>query len=130
MANEENLIPFDQRTENEQREIRSKGGKASGQSRREKKLFKDLFKEMLDDTETDLDGEIMVTRKAVVKKAVKYLTDPNIDLDAKDYVRVMEFIRDTIGEKPSDKVDLSIEDESARLAHEYFAEQYNKGIEE
>lgn len=130
MANEQNLIPFDQRTENEQREIRSKGGKASGQSRREKKLFKDLFKEMLDDTETDLDGEIMVTRKAVVKKAVKYLTDPNIDLDAKDYVKVMEFIRDTIGEKPSDKVDLSIEDESARLAHEYFAERYNKGVEE
>lgn len=130
MANEENLIPFDQRTESEQREIRSKGGKASGQSRREKKLFKDLFKEMLDDTETDLDGEMMVTRKAVVKKAFKYLTDPDIDLDAKDYVRVMEFIRDTIGEKPSDKVDLSIEDESARLAHEYFAERYNKGIEE
>lgn len=31
--NEKNLIPFEQRTESEQREIRSKGGKNSGISR-------------------------------------------------------------------------------------------------
>lgn len=34
MANSENLIPFDKRTESEQREIRSAGGRASGKSRR------------------------------------------------------------------------------------------------
>ena len=34
MANNENLIPFDKRTESEQREIRSAGGRASGKSRR------------------------------------------------------------------------------------------------
>ena len=34
MPNEKNLIPFDQRTEEEQRDIRSAGGKASGVSRR------------------------------------------------------------------------------------------------
>lgn len=33
----ENLKPFDQRTEEEQREIRSKGGKASGAARRKKR---------------------------------------------------------------------------------------------
>lgn len=33
MGNEKNLIPFDRRTESEQREIRSKGGKSSGVSR-------------------------------------------------------------------------------------------------
>lgn len=32
-----NLKPFDQRTEEEQREIRSKGGKASGEARRKKR---------------------------------------------------------------------------------------------
>ena len=37
MANEENLIPFEERTESEQREIRSKGGIASGKSRRHKR---------------------------------------------------------------------------------------------
>ena len=46
MANEKNLIPFDQRTEDEQREIRSAGGKASGAARRRKRSLKeaaDLF---------------------------------------------------------------------------------------
>ena len=39
----ENLIPFDQRTEEEQREIRRKGGKRSGQVRREKKTIREAF---------------------------------------------------------------------------------------
>ena len=40
MANAENLVPFDERTESEQREIRSKGGKASGETRRRKKAMR------------------------------------------------------------------------------------------
>lgn len=126
MANEQNLIPLNKRSKSVQREIQEKGRQANKQKWAEKKLFKDLFKEMLDDTETELDGEIMTTRTAVVKKTVKYLTDPSIDLDAKDYIKVLEFIRDTVGEKPSEKVDLSIEDESAREIDEYFAERYNR----
>lgn len=126
MANEQNLIPLNKRSKSVQREIQEKGRQANKQKWAEKKLFKDLFKEMLDDTETELDGETMTTRTAVVKKAVKYLTDPSIDLDAKDYIKVLEFIRDTVGEKPSEKVDLSIEDESAREIDEYFAERYNR----
>ena len=41
MANEQNLIPFSERTESEQREIRSEGGKASGVARRRKRSLKD-----------------------------------------------------------------------------------------
>ena len=46
MAREENLVPFDERTESEQREIASKGGRASGVARRRKRSLKeaaDLF---------------------------------------------------------------------------------------
>ena len=39
----ENLIPFDQRSEEEQRAMRVKGGKASGRKRREKREFKELI---------------------------------------------------------------------------------------
>ena len=39
--NNENLIPFNKRTESEQREIRSKGGVASGVVRRRKRTMKD-----------------------------------------------------------------------------------------
>ena len=42
MANEQNLIPLDQRTKSEQREIAIKGGVASGVARREKKTLKQI----------------------------------------------------------------------------------------
>ena len=41
MSNEKNLIPFDQRTEEEQRTIRFAGGIASGAARRRKRSLKE-----------------------------------------------------------------------------------------
>ena len=41
MPNEQNLIPFEERTESEQREIRASGGRASGASRRLKRSLKE-----------------------------------------------------------------------------------------
>lgn len=41
MANEQNLIPFNERTESEQREIAMAGGIASGAARRRKRALKD-----------------------------------------------------------------------------------------
>lgn len=43
MANEKNLIPFGTRTESELREIASKGGKKSGETRRRKKSMKQVM---------------------------------------------------------------------------------------
>ena len=51
--NNENLIPFSERTESEQREIRSKGGKQSAKNRREQKTYRDMAKAMLSATITD-----------------------------------------------------------------------------
>ena len=45
--NEKNLIPFSERTESEQREIRSSGGKKSGEVRRRKKSMKSVLSAML-----------------------------------------------------------------------------------
>lgn len=45
----ENLIPFGDRTEEEQREIRVKGGKASGEARRRKRDMRELMKMMLEE---------------------------------------------------------------------------------
>lgn len=45
--NNENLIPVDKRPKSEQREIRSKGGKASGIARRKKKQTAELIKMVL-----------------------------------------------------------------------------------
>lgn len=53
MANEENLIPFDERTESEQREIAQKGGIASGRARRRKRSMKEAADYYLSLPETD-----------------------------------------------------------------------------
>ena len=47
MANEENLIPFSERTESELREMTSKGGKKSGEARRKKKSMKQVMNMLL-----------------------------------------------------------------------------------
>ena len=46
--NDENLIPFSERSEKEQREIRSKGGKASGEARRKRKTQREFLENALD----------------------------------------------------------------------------------
>lgn len=131
MANEQNLKGhgFHERSASEARESGRKGGIQSGKARREKKLFRELFNEMLDETQTDDSGQIITTREVIVRKAVKFLTDEKEDdskLEARDYIKVMEFIRDTVGEKPTDKVELSVDDESAREIDEYFAGKNNR----
>jgi len=47
LTGEENLIPLNKRTKEEQREIAIKGGKASGESRRKRKLLKDSMNVLL-----------------------------------------------------------------------------------
>lgn len=49
--NDNNLIPFSKRTESEQREIRSKGGKASGRKRSMKAIAKSLVQTNIPDDE-------------------------------------------------------------------------------
>ena len=57
-----NLIPFSERTEEEQREIRVKGGKASGEARRRKKELREFMRDFL-----------MQDANAVLKKNMKAL---------------------------------------------------------
>ena len=49
----QDLIPLNQRTKDEQKEICSKGGKKSGEVRREQKTYRDMAKAMLSATITD-----------------------------------------------------------------------------
>ena len=47
VANEKNLVPLSQRTKSEQRELQSKGGKASGASRRRKRDARKIMEAVL-----------------------------------------------------------------------------------
>lgn len=52
----DNLIPFNELTKDKQRELASKGGKASGEARRLKKSLKLALKELLEEEVKDKQG--------------------------------------------------------------------------
>lgn len=55
------------------------------------------------------------------EETIERLNKKLIAMAEKGNLKAYELIRDGIGEKPNEKVDLSIEDESAREIDEYFA---------
>ena len=87
--NEENLIPQSERTKEEQREIARKGGIASGKARREKKIFKEAIEKQL--------GQSI---DSMIKSMIEQAKSGN--------VQAITFLRDTIGEKPTDKVEAEV----------------------
>lgn len=91
--NEDNLVPFNQLTEEEQREIASKGGKASVKARRERKAFKEALLLAL---ETMTEEGMTIQDKGIEALMKKYI---NGDLQA------FTIVRDTVGENPTNKVE-------------------------
>ncbi len=105
MAVEDNLIPV--RSENEAREKGRKGGVASGAARRRKKEFRDVFQALLDGKEIiGSDGKKLSGTEALAMKVFQ--------LALKGDLRAFEIIRDTVGQKPIDKVEVSAIDQSVK----------------
>lgn len=111
MANEQNLKPQNTRTKAEQREIARQGGIASGKARRENKLIKDRILERMGETDWDTMIDNLISRAMETDKA-------------------FEILRDTVGQKPTEKVDLSVNDESAKEIDDYFTSRYNRPADE
>lgn len=103
--------PFDRRTADEQRKIAQAGGKASGQARREKKLLRETLQTLLA-SDYDCDG--------VIGNGVEAISLALIGQALKGNVKAFEVIRDTVGEKPAEKVDIGTDD-AMRLAYERAA---------
>lgn len=98
MATTENLKPFNERTEDEQRKIATKGGKASGKARRRKKELKELLELALSQPSEIVEGEDNYTAitVALIQKAIQG--------DTKAY----EVIRDTLGQKPTEQQQIDL----------------------
>ena len=101
MSKENNLIPLNERTKEEQREIARKGGIASGKARRKKKLLRQILDEIGEsrlntDEAKDIAKALSMNKRditydvAIMFKAVNEALDGNI--------KAMEFIRDTRGQ--------------------------------
>ena len=93
----ENLIPQNKRTKEEQRAIAKKGGIASGKSRQKRKEFKEALLLAL---QTVKDGQT-IQDIGIESLMTKYMCG---DLKA------FEIVRDTVGEKPTDKQEVKIVD--------------------
>lgn len=92
MANERNLIPNSERTPNELREMARNGGLASGEARRKRKTLKEELLLMLSDG--DIQEKISI---ALINEAIN-------GNNAGSVTKAFEVIRDTIGERPVEKV--------------------------
>lgn len=103
MANEQNLRPSEHKFTQEEAK---KGGRASAESRRRRKAMREAFDELLSREFTDKEGNTtdgvtaLVTR--VYQKALK------------GDMRAVQFIRDTVGEMPVQKIEVDTIDPQAR----------------
>ena len=110
MHGQENLIPLNERTKEEQREIARMGGIASGETRRQKKLMKEQM-------------EYLLSLPVVDEEAKEELENSGIDPDEMNNqmllivalykkaltgdVQAFNTLRDTIGEKPKEAIEIS-----------------------
>lgn len=107
MANEQNLIPITKRTPREQREISSKGGKASAEAKRKRKTMKEQTELLLS----------LPLRDNKVKERLKGLGFETEDIDNQmatlmiqldkalnGDIKSLELLRDLIGEKPQENI--------------------------
>ena len=101
MANEENLIPFtsDQSREEAQKNGR-KGGIASGEAKRARKSMKEMLDYLLEkEISNTKTGEKVTCREAMLSAMIKKAIGGD--------VKASIFVRDTVGEMPVSKTEVS-----------------------
>lgn len=106
MANNENLIPFNKRSEREARELGAKGGKASGEARRRKARMRDTMNRLLT-MKVNVEGltDILIadggesTYEEIISMAM-------IEQAAKGNVKAYNAIKATIGQTDKSEEDI------------------------
>lgn len=93
MVGSDNLIPLNRRTKEEQRAITTAGGKASGEARRRRKTLKEELLLMLEDEQIQQSIAAALIKEAIEGNASKSVRG------------AFETIRDTIGEKPVERME-------------------------
>ena len=93
MSKEQNLIPGAHKLSVEEA---SKGGKASGKARAEKRDLRKALEMLLEQTYTDKKGNTRTGAQAVTERLFSEVMKGN--------VKAFEVLRDTVGQKPVEKV--------------------------
>ena len=112
MANEENLIPFNERSKSEVREIASRGGERSGESRRKKKAMRESLEILLEmkvkgGKECDIDKiQDFASLKGKNITVEQAMLIAQIQKALKGDTSALAFIRDTSGQAPDKNINL------------------------
>lgn len=107
------LVSLADRTTEEQRTIARMGGIASGKSRRQKKAFKETLEALLCMSLEDGDGSSVeeIQNFAAVQgqniSVQEAILIAQVQKAMKGDTRAAEYLRDTVGQKPSDNVVVS-----------------------
>ena len=101
-------------------EAGQRGGIASGEARRRKRDIRLALEALLEKDITDKKGNVMTTTEAIALK--------QIEKALKGDTKAFEVVRDTVGQKPTDRIDLTVNDDSAKEMDEYFA-RHSKGTD-
>lgn len=110
MANEQNLRPFSAESVNEARESGARGGRKSGETRRRKKLLRETIEEMLSRAAVDGKYKQQLMDLGIAKKKPSNqdaMVGAMMLRALEGSERAFELLRDTMGEKPVDKVELN-----------------------
>lgn len=121
--NDKNLIANEQRTPSERRENARKAGKASGEARRKKKSTQELAK-MIDGLNLSKEDMEALEAYGVPQDDRSLLTVKLIALHQKAVKGDVQAIRlwlELVGEAPSQKVDVNIENDRTREAYDRAA---------
>ena len=108
---QENLIPMSERSKEEARELGQKGGVKSGEVRKQRRTFKEALEWYLDMEflpDSDKDFELKKRFPALTNQDRLNISMIEAATEDKD-VRAAVFVRDTIGEMPTQKMSVDQE---------------------
>lgn len=108
--NDENLIRKEDRTPSERREIARKAGIASGRARRAKRELKECLNELLEKEYSGSDGKTMSGAELISVRLFMKARDGDI--------KAFEVLRDTVGQKPVERVSVDRVDPATRAEME------------
>ena len=110
MPNEQNLIPFtSEQSRDEAKKNGRKGGKASGEARRMKRTLREQLEMLLSLPVKDEATKGFIESLGVDPETIDNATAITLSMyqeALKGNTKAFELIRDTLGEKPSDKLQI------------------------
>ncbi len=114
--NEQNLIPNSERTPSELREIARKGGIASGEARREKKLAKQIAIDILNE-KVVANGKEQTMKEVMI---ARYITQTTKKPTQKDIDFILALVGEEVERKQTHIIKRGVSDEDVK----YFSENF------